>query len=105
MGQLLGLFTLILFIFALLGVQLLGLKFTPATGFDEVPRTNFDSTPEAMLTVFVVMSGENWNDVWADSKLAVGSWCIGYYVLVVVCGNYVLLNLFVAILLSGLEAG
>ena len=86
------------------GVQLLGLKFTPATGFEEVPRTNFDDTRHAMYTVFVVMSGENWNDVWADSKVAVGAWCIGYYVLMVVCGNYVLLNLFVAILLSGLEA-
>ena len=30
-----------------------------------------------------------------------GPWCIGFYVLMVVCGNYVLLNLFVAILLSG----
>ena len=70
----------------------------------QVPRTNFDNTPHAMLTVFVVMSGENWNDVWTDSKVAVGPWCICFYVLMVVCGNYVLLNLFVAILLSGLEA-
>ena len=77
-SQLLGLFALILFIFALLGVQLLGLKFSPATGFDEVPRTNFDNTPHAMLTVFVVMSGENWNDVWVDSKVAVGPWCRVY---------------------------
>ena len=102
--ELLALFALILFIFALLGVQLMGLKFTPEAGFDEVPRTNFDSTAEAMLTVFVVMSGENWNDVWSSSKKAVGSWCASYYVFMVIMGNYVLLNLFVAILLSGLEA-
>ena len=31
-----------------------------------------------MLTVFVVMSGENWNDVWVDSKVAVGPWCRVY---------------------------
>ena len=102
--QLLALFALLLFIFALLGVQLFGLSFTPESGFDEVPRTNYDSTPQAMMTVFVVMSGENWNDVWSDTKLAVGAWSSAYYVLMVVVGNYVVLNLFVAILLSGLEA-
>ena len=102
--QLLALFALILFIFALLGVQLFGLAFTPENGFDEVPRTNYDTTAQAMMTVFVVMSGENWNDVWSDTKLAVGAWSAAYYVLMVVVGNYVVLNLFVAILLSGLEA-
>ena len=103
-SQLLGLFALILFIFALLGVQLFGLKFTPERGFPEPPRTNYDTTVDALMTVFVVMSGENWNDVWADTKLAVGAWCAAYYILMVVVGNYVVLNLFVAILLSGLEA-
>ena len=93
---------LIIFIFSLLGMQFFGDRYTPAAGFDEPPRTNFDSIVKAMLTVFVVMSGENWNDVWADSKQAVGAWCAVYFVSIVVLGNFVMLNLFVAILLGGL---
>ena len=91
-----------IFIFALLGMQLFGAQFTPATGYPEVPRTNYDCIGTAMLTVFVVMSGENWNDVWADTKHAVGAGSAAFYVLLVVAGNFVTLNLFVAILLGGL---
>ena len=89
-----------IFIFALLGMQLFGAQFTPATGYPEVPRTNYDCIGTAMLTVFVVMSGENWNDVWADTKHAVGAGSAAFYVLLVVAGNFVTLNLFVAILLN-----
>ena len=67
----------------------------------QVPRTNFDSIVESMLTVFVVVSGEDWNDVWADTKAAVGNWTAPYFILLVVMGNYVVLNLFVAILFEG----
>ena len=66
-----------------------------------MPRTNFDSISKAMTTVFVVVSGENWNDVWADTKAAVGSWVAPYFILLVVMGNFVVLNLFVAILFDG----
>ena len=102
LSNLLLLLALVIFIFALLGMQFFGGRFTPAAGFAAPPRTNFESIERAMLTVFVVMSGENWNDVWADSKLAVGAWCAAYYVSIVVLGNFVMLNLFVAILLGGL---
>ena len=70
-------------------------------GFGQPPRTNFDSIADSMLTVFVVISGENWNDVWADTAAAVGMWSAPYFVLLVVVGNYIVLNLFVAILLGG----
>ena len=105
-GQLTNLFVLLLlviFIFALLGMSLFGDKFTEERGFAEPPRTNFDSIVDSMLTVFVVISGENWNDVWADTASAVGPWCGVYFVLLVTIGNYVVLNLFVAILLGGFQ--
>ena len=54
-----------------------------------------------MLTVFVIISGENWNDVWSDTERAVGAQCAPFFVALVVLGNYVVLNLFVAILLGG----
>ena len=103
-GQLANLFLLMLlliFVFALFGMHVFGGAFTPEVGFDEPPRTNFDTIGDAMLTVFVVVSGENWNDVWSSSAAAVGYWCAPYFVLLVITGNYVVLNLFVAILLGG----
>jgi hypothetical protein len=54
-----------------------------------------------MLTVFVIISGENWNEVWAATQLTVGPYCAPFFVALVVMGNYVVLNLFVAILLGG----
>ena len=32
-------------------------------GFDEIPRGNFNSMAWALLTVFQVITGENWNEV------------------------------------------
>jgi hypothetical protein len=48
---------LILFIFAILGMQLFGNTFAPPQ-FIESPRANFDSTIFSFLTVFIVATGE-----------------------------------------------
>ncbi|PIO40000.1 hypothetical protein AB205_0142010, partial [Aquarana catesbeiana] len=56
------LFLLFLFIvvFALLGMQLFGGQFY----FEEETRnTNFDTFPTAILTVFQILTGEDWNNV------------------------------------------
>ncbi|KAM7393228.1 hypothetical protein PAMA_008058 [Pampus argenteus] len=56
------LFLLFLFIvvFALLGMQLFGGQFN----FEEkTPTTNFDTFPAAILTVFQILTGEDWNAV------------------------------------------
>ncbi|GAB1286033.1 Voltage-dependent N-type calcium channel subunit alpha-1B [Apodemus speciosus] len=56
------LFLLFLFIvvFALLGMQLFGGQFNFQ---DETPTTNFDTFPAAILTVFQILTGEDWNAV------------------------------------------
>jgi hypothetical protein len=58
-AHLMILLALVLFIFAVLGMNLFGNQFRPPM-FDEVPRTNFDSIPSAMITVFIVTVGEGW---------------------------------------------
>eukprot|EP00966_Prymnesium_polylepis_P016336 376578-Prymnesium_polylepis.1 len=98
LANLFSLLGLLIFISALLGMQIVGGRFTEQQGFEDVPRTNFDSIVNSMFTVFVVVSGENWNDVWTDTKAAVGWYTAPYFILLVVMGNYVVLNLFVAIL-------
>lgn len=44
------LMSLIMFVFALLGEQLFGLQLSAANGFESVPRTNFDSMAQALIT-------------------------------------------------------
>ena len=55
---------LFIFIFALLGMQTFGGKFDfPG---EEKPRQNFDTFSWAMVTVFQILTGENWNAVMYD---------------------------------------
>ena len=58
-ASLLLLLFLFMVIFALLGMQIFGGKFTfPDTA---TPRANFDTFIRAMLTVFQMLTGEDWN--------------------------------------------
>ena len=89
---------LAIFIFALLGMQLFGGKMC---GLDDgdTPRHNFDTLLWALVTVFQVLTGEDWNAVMYDGMAANGSWSALYFVALLVIGNFLVLNLFIAILL------
>ncbi|KAI5094991.1 voltage-dependent L-type calcium channel subunit alpha-1F [Silurus meridionalis] len=69
-ASLLLLLFLFLIIFALLGMQLFGGKFN----FDETQtkRSTFDSFPQALLTCFQILTGEDWNMVMYDGIMAYG---------------------------------
>ena len=91
------LFLLFLFIviFALLGMQLFGGNFRTSRAVN--PRTNFDDFWNAMLTVFQILTGEDWNAVMYDGvvstggpKSFVGLLSSLYFVLLVVLGNCIL---------------
>lgn len=58
--SLLFLLFLFILIFALLGMQLFGGQFNFAEG---TPPTNFNTFPIALLTVFQILTGEDWNEV------------------------------------------
>ena len=92
------LFLLFLFIviFALLGMQLFGAQFQKVR--EENPRTNFDDFWNAILAVFQILTGEDWNAVMYDGVVALGGpHSVGglgvslYFVLLVVLGNCILL--------------
>ncbi|XP_028397956.1 voltage-dependent L-type calcium channel subunit alpha-1D-like [Dendronephthya gigantea] len=104
---LLLLLTLFMVIFSLLGMQTFGGRFN----FDEtsVPRSNFDSFWTAVLTVFQILTGEDWNAVMYDGIRAYGgirnpgaAIAIGYFIILVIVGNYILLNVFLAIAVDNL---
>jgi hypothetical protein len=95
-----GVLFLIMVVFAMLGMELFGGKLGA-----EPPRTNFDHFGSSFVTTFVVTSGENWNDVFADSLSAGSAWVsVAFFVPLFIMGNYVLVNLFVAIICWGWES-
>ncbi|XP_073667912.1 calcium channel, voltage-dependent, P/Q type, alpha 1A subunit, b isoform X8 [Paramisgurnus dabryanus] len=100
------LFLLFLFIvvFALLGMQLFGGQFN----FDQgTPPTNFDTFPAAIMTVFQILTGEDWNVVMYDGIKSQGGVDTGmvfsvFFIVLTLFGNYTLLNVFLAIAVDNL---
>ena len=92
---------LVIFIYALLGMDLFGNKFH----FDDGrPRHNFDTLIWSILSVFQILTGEDWNAVMYDGIRATSSVSAFYFVSLILIGQYTILNLFIAILLANFEA-
>ena len=105
---------LFIVIFSLLGMQIFGGQFNPSTGFsnepctggicpnkalEPLPRFYFDYFAPAVLTVFTLTTGE-WVDAMDYGVHAVGSSAVLYYVLVLLFGRFLFMNLLVAIVLD-----
>ncbi|XP_012872760.1 PREDICTED: voltage-dependent L-type calcium channel subunit alpha-1S [Dipodomys ordii] len=105
-ASLLLLLFLFIIIFALLGMHLFGGRYD----FEDmqVRRSNFDNFPQALISVFQVLTGEGWASVMYNGIMAYGGpsypgmlVCI-YFIILFVCGNYILLNVFLAIAVDNL---
>ncbi|CAB3241356.1 unnamed protein product [Arctia plantaginis] len=106
-ASLLLLLFLFIMIFALLGMQVFGGKFN-YDPVEEKDRHNFDCFWQALLTVFQILTGEDWNAVMYEGIKAYGGAgtvgilaCI-YFIILFICGNYILLNVFLAIAVDNL---
>nr|XP_043068802.1 voltage-dependent calcium channel type A subunit alpha-1 isoform X16 [Drosophila bipectinata] len=102
--SLLFLLFLFILIFALLGMQLFGGQFNLPGG---TPETNFNTFPIALLTVFQILTGEDWNEVMYQGIISQGGAQKGmiysiYFIVLVLFGNYTLLNVFLAIAVDNL---
>uniref|UniRef100_A0A182TRC3 Ion transport domain-containing protein n=1 Tax=Anopheles melas TaxID=34690 RepID=A0A182TRC3_9DIPT len=102
--SLLFLLFLFILIFALLGMQLFGGQFNLPDG---TPPTNFNTFPIALLTVFQILTGEDWNEVMYQGIESQGGHKKGmiyslYFIILVLFGNYTLLNVFLAIAVDNL---
>merc|ERR1712223_814404 len=64
-------------------------------------RKNFDSLLWATVTVFQVLTQEDWNIVLFAGMERTSHWAALYFVALMTFGNYVLFNLLVAILVEG----
>lgn len=85
-------------------MQLFGGQFNFADG---TPPTNFNTFPIALLTVFQILTGEDWNEVMYQGIVSQGGHKKGmiyslYFIILTLFGNYTLLNVFLAIAVDNL---
>jgi hypothetical protein len=65
-----------------------------------IPRSNFDGLVLSFTTVFQILSCEGWNLVMYDARRAT-TWVSSlYFVILMITGGFIFMNLFVAILLG-----
>lgn len=87
----------------LISLQFFGGRFNEAHGYgedgDPVPRYNFDYFGPAMITCLIVITG-GWYDSTVNAIGVTGRAAVMYFIVMIVTGCYVILNLFVAILLD-----
>ncbi len=108
LGPLCILISLFIYIFALLGMQLFGGKFRFSK--TDLPRTNFDSFfPSraghgAFLAIFQILSTENWNNIMYCGLVGfqMSPLYAPFFIVVMLIGNYMFMNLFISILLQGI---
>ncbi|CAF3418144.1 unnamed protein product [Rotaria socialis] len=106
-----SLLLLFIFIFSILGMNLFGCKFCKnpendnnETAESECPRKNFDSLLWATITVFQVLTQEDWHGVLYSGMKNTNAWAALYFIALMTFGNYVLFNLLVAILVEGFSS-
>jgi len=103
-NALLVLLILFIFIFALLGMQIFGGRFK-----NEESRGTFNNFGQSCLTVFQILTGEDWNVVMYDGIEAyggikgLGAIAALYFIILFVAGNFILLNVFLAIAVDNLS--
>lgn len=67
-------------------------------------RYNFNTFGHSLITIFIILTGENWNEVMYLVINKNGYMASFYFVTLMIFGNFMLLNLFLAILLGQLSS-
>ncbi|XP_055922933.1 sodium channel protein para isoform X43 [Eupeodes corollae] len=102
LGNLTFVLCIIIFIFAVMGMQLFGKNYTDHKDRfpdGDLPRWNFTDFMHSFMIVFRVLCGEWIESMW-DCMYVGDVSCIPFFLATVVIGNLVVLNLFLALLLS-----
>ncbi|XP_029990087.1 sodium channel, voltage gated, type VIII, alpha subunit b isoform X2 [Sphaeramia orbicularis] len=108
LGNLTLVLAIIVFIFAVVGMQLFGKSYKDCVckiAQDcELPRWHMNDFFHSFLIVFRVLCGEWIETMWDCMEVAGQSMCLIVFMMVMVIGNLVVLNLFLALLLSSFSA-
>ncbi|KAJ7427817.1 hypothetical protein WISP_03671 [Willisornis vidua] len=108
LGNLTLVLAIIVFIFAVVGMQLFGKSYTECVCKISVdctlPRWHMHDFFHSFLIVFRILCGEWIETMWDCMEVAGQTMCLIVFMMVMVIGNLVVLNLFLALLLSSFSA-
>ncbi|XP_071080138.1 sodium channel protein para-like isoform X7 [Haliotis cracherodii] len=107
LGNLTIVLGIVVFIFAVMGQQLFRDSYQRYINDSDIgggmPRWNFDDFLHSFMIIFRVLCGEWIESMWGCMRVA-GYACVPFFLLTMVIGNLVVLNLFLALLLSSFGA-
>ncbi|KAM9321608.1 sodium channel protein type 8 subunit alpha [Gastrophryne carolinensis] len=108
LGNLTVVLAIIVFIFAVVGMQLFGKSYKDCVCKINpdcvLPRWHMNDFFHSFLIVFRVLCGEWIETMWDCMEVAGQAMCLVVFMMVMVIGNLVVLNLFLALLLSSFSA-
>uniref|UniRef100_A0A3Q1FP53 Sodium channel protein n=1 Tax=Acanthochromis polyacanthus TaxID=80966 RepID=A0A3Q1FP53_9TELE len=108
LGNLTLVLAIIVFIFAVVGMQLFGKSYKEyvckIADNCQLPRWHMHDFFHSFLIVFRVLCGEWIETMWDCMEVAGQTMCLIVFMMVMVIGNLVVLNLFLALLLSSFSA-
>ncbi|XP_019409130.1 PREDICTED: sodium channel protein type 2 subunit alpha-like isoform X2 [Crocodylus porosus] len=108
LGNLTLVLAIIVFIFAVVGMQLFGKSYMECvckiSNDCELPRWHMHDFFHSFLIVFRVLCGEWIETMWDCMEVAGQALCLVVFMMVMVIGNLVVLNLFLALLLSSFSS-
>ncbi|XP_072838141.2 sodium channel protein type 1 subunit alpha isoform X1 [Pogona vitticeps] len=108
LGNLTLVLAIIVFIFAVVGMQLFGKSYKECvckiSSDCVLPRWHMNDFFHSFLIVFRVLCGEWIETMWDCMEVAGQAMCLTVFMMVMVIGNLVVLNLFLALLLSSFSA-
>uniref|UniRef100_H9G6C5 Sodium channel protein n=1 Tax=Anolis carolinensis TaxID=28377 RepID=H9G6C5_ANOCA len=108
LGNLTLVLAIIVFIFAVVGMQLFGKSYKECvckiSNDCELPRWHMNDFFHSFLIVFRVLCGEWIETMWDCMEVAGQTMCLTVFMMVMVIGNLVVLNLFLALLLSSFSS-
>jgi len=99
LGNITVILGIIIYIFAVVGMQLFGSTYTAKVFGEDIPRYNFKNFGNSFMMIFRILCGK-WIEPQWDLLRATSAASIIFIFMVFVVGRWVVLNLFLALLLS-----
>ncbi|KAF5282508.1 hypothetical protein FQA39_LY04915 [Lamprigera yunnana] len=108
LGNLTFVLVIVIYIFAVIGMQLFSKDYTPEKFYpDPVPRWNFTDFFHSFMMIFRILCGEWIEPLWdcmrAETTEGPGT-CFAVFLPTLVMGNFMVLNLFLALLLNSFNS-
>ncbi|XP_041126480.1 sodium channel protein 60E-like [Polyodon spathula] len=102
MGNLTLIVVIVIYIFAVIGMQLVGRDYLKKEAFpdQQVPRWNFIYFYSSFLMVFRILCGEWVEPLYDCMRCSKMYFCIPLFLMTYIVGNFLVLNLFLALLLN-----